>query len=200
MQSCDLILRGAEVIDGTGGAVQRADVAVDRGMICGIGPCDGWRADREIDVAGLVIAPGFIDVHTHDDWAVLATPEIPFKITQGVTTVVAGNCGISAAPFAPRDGLPAPFGVIPGIAEHSHSSVEAYAGAVAATRPAVNVRLLVGHSVLWAVAMTGDLERPATSEETARMAEVLDVALQQGAGGCPAGWITRRRCRPMGRN
>ena len=109
MQSCDLILRGGQVIDGTGAPPQMSDVAVDRGRIVAVGSCEDWQADTVLDVSGHVIAPGFIDVHTHDDWALLATPQMPFKVTQGVTTVVAGNCGISAAPFRPREDLSAPF-------------------------------------------------------------------------------------------
>lgn len=187
MKTCDMILRGADVIDGTGVAARRMNVALDRGVICEVGPCAGWRTDREMDLSGLVLAPGFIDVHTHDDWAVLNTPEMPFKITQGVTTVVVGNCGISAAPFSPRSGLPAPFDVIPGMADHDFPTVSAYARAVEAARPAVNVRLLVGHSALRAGAMAGDLDRPATGDEIERMGQALSRAIGEGAAGLSSG-------------
>jgi adenine deaminase len=71
------------------------DVVIDRDRIVDLGDCRHWQADTCLDAAGLVLAPGFIDSHTHDDLAVLKTPDIPFKISQGVTTVIAGNCGIS---------------------------------------------------------------------------------------------------------
>ena len=187
MAKCDLLLRGGLLIDGTGGAIREGDLAADGGRILALGELDGLTAEKELDVTGLVVAPGFIDVHTHDDWALLTTPEMPFKVTQGVTTVVAGNCGISAAPFTPRPGLPAPFKVIPDASEQGFPSVSAYARAVELARPAVNVVLLAGHSALRAGAMSGSLERPATATEIASMAETLELALKQGAAGLSSG-------------
>ncbi|MEL6376444.1 MAG: amidohydrolase family protein, partial [Pseudomonadota bacterium] len=105
-------------------------MALDQGEICAVGDCNRFDADDVVKAGGLAVAPGFIDVHTHNDWAVLQSPAMECKITQGVTTVIARNCGISAAPFTPRNGLPAPFGIVPGIAEHSFGSVEQYAKAV----------------------------------------------------------------------
>ncbi len=186
MAVCDLILKGGLVVDGTGAPPRRADVAVEGERILCIGDCSAYQASEVIDVGGEVIAPGFIDVHTHDDWAVLNTPDMSFKITQGVTTVVAGNCGLSAAPFVPREGLPAPFGIVPG-GEARFASVEAYSAAVKRAKPAVNVRLLVGHSSLRAGAMQGALERAASGPEIADMAQALDAALRQGAAGLSSG-------------
>ena len=132
-------------------------------------------------VGGLAVAPGFIDVHTHDDWAVLQSPAMECKITQGLTTVIAGNCGISAAPFTPRNGLPAPFGIVPGIAEHSFGSVEQYAKAVDLVAPAVNVMLLAGHSSLRVEVMGRDSDRASNGDEIAQIAVLLDQALAQCA-------------------
>ena len=94
-----LLLRGGIVIDGTGGPRALADVRVHDGRIGEIGVNLAARGETEIDVAGRIVAPGFIDVHTHDDQMVLASPEMLPKVSQGVTTVVVGNCGISLAPL-----------------------------------------------------------------------------------------------------
>ena len=102
----DLVIRGGAVIDGTGAPARKADVAVDGGHVAEIGALDERTGEREIDARGLVVAPGFIDVHTHDDRALL-DGDMAAKASQGVTTVVAGNCGISLAPFRP-DGRPPP--------------------------------------------------------------------------------------------
>ncbi|SLN17795.1 D-aminoacylase [Roseovarius albus] len=187
MQRCDVLLTGGTVIDGTGAATRRADVAIESGRILHIGDCSAIKADAVIDVTGQVVAPGFIDVHTHDDWALLATPDMAFKVTQGVTSVVAGNCGISAAPFSAKGDLPAPFDVIPGISEGRFDTVAGYAKAVTYTRPAVNVRLLAGHSSLRASVMGGDLERSASGSEIEAMRDALELALRQGAAGLSSG-------------
>ncbi len=183
----DVLIRGAEVIDGSGAAPFCADIAVIGQDIVRVGGLSGATADHVIDGKGLCAAPGFIDVHTHDDWAVLQTPDMACKITQGVTTVVAGNCGISAAPFVPKDNLPAPFGIVPGILEQSSETVADYASRVDRATPAVNVHLLVGHSTLRASAMEGPLDRPASGAEIERMAYRLDRALKEGAAGFSTG-------------
>src|SRR5213076_2863176 len=97
----DLLIRNATVIDGTRAPRFAADIAVLNGRIASIGPLDNERADVEIDTGGRIVAPGFIDAHTHDDRLMLSAPEMTPKVSQGVTTVVVGNCGISLAP-APR--------------------------------------------------------------------------------------------------
>ena len=106
---CALLIRNATIADGTGAPVFTADVAVEGERIAAVGELAGWQADEAIDAAGLVLAPGFIDCHTHDDRAVLAGPDMTMKVSQGVTTVVAGNCGVSLAPFETGSGLPPPF-------------------------------------------------------------------------------------------
>ena len=105
MSHHDLVIRNATVIDGSGGPRYRADIAIDAALITAIGR-DLPSGAGELDATGLIAAPGFIDAHTHDDRLMLSAPEMAPKVSQGITTVVAGNCGISLAP-APR-GMPRP--------------------------------------------------------------------------------------------
>src|SRR5712671_2125847 len=95
----DLIVRGATVYDGSGGPARVCDVGVSSGKITAVGDLVAEHASVSVDAAGLALAPGFIDVHSHDDFAVFLTPDMDFKVGQGVTTDVVGNCGFGAAPF-----------------------------------------------------------------------------------------------------
>ena len=113
----DLLIRGGTVIDGTKAPRFDADVGITGGRIAAIGKLAGHTADRTLDATGRIVAPGFIDSHTHDDQAVLSQAQMPFKVSQGVTTVVAGNCGISAAPLRADMDLPMPLSLIGSPAE-----------------------------------------------------------------------------------
>src|SRR5664279_2337365 len=139
------------------------------------------RGATVIDAAGFVVAPGFIDVHTHDDQIVLAAPAMLPKISQGVTTVVVGNCGISLAPLVHAD-VPPPLNLLGGGNKYIYPTMAAYITAVAQARPAVNVAALVGHSTL-RVATMDDPYRPATPAQQARMVEPLQEGLSAGAAG-----------------
>ena len=97
----DLVIRGAEVAGGLGRPLLAADVAVVGDRIAAVGDVPG-RGGVEVDGTGKVLAPGFIDVHTHDDWAVLSEPDHACKVLQGCTTIVVGNCGTSVAPGGER--------------------------------------------------------------------------------------------------
>jgi N-acyl-D-amino-acid deacylase len=94
----DLVIRGGTVYDGTGAPGIRADVGVRGDRIVAVGATAGHAA-AELDASGLAVAPGFIDVHTHDDFAVLLEPAMGFKVLQGVTSDVVGNCGSGVVPF-----------------------------------------------------------------------------------------------------
>src|SRR2546421_5485970 len=102
----DLLIRNATVVDGTRAPRYEADIAVNNGRIAAIGRLEGAQADAELDASARIVAPGFIDAHTHDDRLMLSAPDMAPKVSQGVTTVVAGNCGCSLAP-APN-GMRAP--------------------------------------------------------------------------------------------
>jgi N-acyl-D-amino-acid deacylase len=180
----DLILRGATVIDGTRAPRYEADVGVQGDRIARIGDLGDARAGTEIDAGGKIASPGFIDAHTHDDRLLLSAPDMAPKTSQGVTTVVTGNCGISLAPLEPGDRpVPPPLDLLGGYRFASFSDyVEALEQAPAAT----NAALLVGHTTLRAGTMQ-ELGRPAQEKEIRDMQARLQEALEAGAIGCSTG-------------
>jgi len=187
----DLLIRHGTVVDGTRAPRYAADVAVSGGRIARIGALPAARADREIDAAGKIVAPGFIDAHTHDDRLMLSAPEMAPKVSQGVTTVVAGNCGISLAPmppslFAPRPVTP-PLDLLDGEgAWFRFGTFAAYVAALREAPAATNAALLVGHTTL-RVATMDALERAASDGEIRRMREMVREALGAGAIGVSTG-------------
>jgi len=186
MQNCDTLIRNASVLDGTGVAPRRADVALDDGLICAIGPSLDFQAQQDVEAEGLALAPGFIDVHTHDDMAVLHNPAMLPKLSQGVTTVIAGNCGISAAPVTLRSEPPDPMNLLGGAAAFRYPTFAKYVAAVVETRPAVNVAALVGHTALRNNHMDR-LDRAASAAEIEAMRGQLTEALAAGALGLSTG-------------
>jgi len=184
----DLVVRNGTVIDGTRAPRFRADLAVTGERISALGPV-AEKGRVEIDASGLVVAPGFIDAHTHDDRLMLSAPEMAPKVSQGVTTVVAGNCGISLAP-APR-GMSAP--VLPPIdllddagGWFRFRTFGAYVEELNARPAATNCALLVGHTMLRAQAMS-DVQLPASPDEIRRMQAMTEEALSAGAIGVSTG-------------
>src|SRR5215469_3553453 len=182
----DWILRGGEVIDGSGRPRRRADVAIAGDHIAAVGPVDRVEGAREVDVSGKIVAPGFIDVHTHDDRALFATPAMPAKASQGVTTVVTGNCGISLAPLLLDETPPPPLDLIGDSADYRYGRFASYFEALDAAPPAVNAACLVGHSTLRVGAMSA-LDRAARDAELLQMCERLQEALDAGAIGMSSG-------------
>ncbi|MBS0373794.1 MAG: D-aminoacylase [Proteobacteria bacterium] len=183
----DVILRNATVIDGTGAAPIQADLAIAGDRIHAVGSLGRAGAEAEIDCRGLVVAPGFIDVHTHDDTALMIRPEMTAKLSQGITTVVAGNCGISGAPYDRPGDPPDLLRLIFKSAECVAPSFEAIATRVERARPAVNAAFLTGHTTLRMQVMGSDLARTATSAEVAAMRGLLAECLEQGSIGLSSG-------------
>lgn len=182
----DYLFKNVTVIDGSGGAEYRADVAVQGERIAQIAPSISESAHHEIDGTGCVLAPGFIDVHTHDDINVIRMPEYLPKISQGITTVIVGNCGISAATATMKGAVPDPMNLLGEAEQFVYPTVAAYAEAVEQAKPAVNVGTLIGHTALRNNHMD-DLFREATREEISAMREQLRLALQQGGLGLSTG-------------
>jgi N-acyl-D-amino-acid deacylase len=182
----DLLIQGGTVIDGTKAPRFEADIGVIDGRIAAVGDLAGHTATRTIDASGRIVAPGFIDSHTHDDQAVLSQPTLPFKLSQGVTTVIAGNCGISAAPLRDDMDLPMPLSLLDSPHTGRFNTFQAYFDALRATPSSVNVAAMVGHSTLRAVTMDS-LDRVATDEEIAAMQAMVEEAMQAGAIGLSTG-------------
>src|SRR6202789_2220714 len=148
MPECDSLVRNVRVLDGSGGEAYPADVAIEGGFIRAVGELSEYSGRQVTEGNGRVLCPGFIDVHTHDDTSVIRTPEMLAKLSQGVTTVIVGNCGISAAPVQLAGDPPDPMNLLGDAAAFRYPTFAAYVAAVDAARPAVNVAALVGHTAL----------------------------------------------------
>lgn len=181
------MIAGAMLYDGTGGEGYLADVTIRDGRIAAVSPATDTPPDNALDARGLALAPGFIDAHTHDDLVAITRPAMTPKITQGVTTVVVGNCGISAgAGCANGVALPDPMVLLGAPDAFRYDTFAAYAAAVDAAAAATNVVALVGHTALRARHLDR-LDRDASvAERTAMRADLAD-ALAAGAFGFSTG-------------
>lgn len=179
----DLIVRNALVIDGTGTPGVETDVAITGDRITAVGVVAEGAA-TEIDAAGKVLAPGFVDVHTHDDGALLRHPGMEFKLSQGCTSLVIGNCGASAIPAVP--GTRDPSGLI-GVTP-TWSDLAGFRQAVTEANPSVNAMALVGHNTSRGIVMQVERRAPTATELDAMRAHVRS-AMEQGACGFSTGLI-----------
>src|SRR2546422_4488803 len=188
----DLILDHGTVLDGTGRDGFPASVAIADGRIAAVGVLDDASAARRLDCTGQVIAPGFIDMHSHSDW-VIPQPDhaevLAPLLEQGITTIVAGNCGCSPAPYLPGNQALLP---LVGRMLHDHdldygwSGMGSFLAALEQRGLALNVAQLVGHGTVRA-AVKGAEPGPATPDEVAAMADLVRAALDDGAIGLSTG-------------
>ena len=185
MQS-DCLIRNVRVVDGSGAEAYAADVALADGRVRAVGQLSEYRGGQVIEGDGRVLSPGFIDVHTHDDTSVIRTPEMLAKLSQGVTTVIVGNCGISAAPVRLAGPPPDPMNLLGDADAFRYPTFASYVAAVNTARPAVNVAALAGHTALRNNHMDR-LDRAATAAEVAAMRIELIEALDNGALGLSTG-------------
>ena len=205
----DFAIRGGTVIDGSGGPSLRADVGIRNGRISEIAPKVEGR--REIDAAGQLVVPGFIDIHTHYDPQVLWDPALSASAAHGVTSVVAGNCGFSIAP-AKAEGRPILIGTLEKVEDMDAATLEAgvdwdfetyaeYLDAVARRRPGINFGGFVGHTAVRVYVMgEASYEREATPDELAAMKAVVAREIRGGALGFStdrAGFILGHGGRPV---
>jgi len=181
----ELLIRGGHVHDGTGRAPVIADVAIADGRIRSIGRVEG-TAQTEIDANGLIVAPGFIDIHSHSDYTLLMDPRAMSAIAQGVTTEVIGNCGFGCAPIGDaRLAAGAIYGFDASIPLTWHGVGE-YLAKLQSVSPAVNVITLVPNGQL-RLASVGLVDRAASDGEIAKMRTLLREGLAEGAIGYSIG-------------
>lgn len=182
----DFLIRNALIFDGSDRAGVQGDVAINAGRIAAVGQLGDAPAAHVVDAQGLALAPGFIDVHTHDDLEVIRNPDMLSKLSQGVTTVVVGNCGISASPVQIRDQVPDPMNLLGDVEDFRYADFSSYRSAVELAGPAVNVAALVGHTALRQNHMDR-LDRAASADEIIAMRAQLRDSLAQGALGLSSG-------------
>ncbi len=186
MDLCETLIKNASVLDGSGADSEILDIAIRDGRICAIGSNLPFRAESVVDAQGLALSPGFIDAHTHDDIELIRNPGMLAKVSQGVTTVIVGNCGISASPVQLHSGLPDPMNLLGDSTEFVYPTFAAYRAAIETIGPAVNVGALVGHTGLRNNHME-QLDRAATPDEISAMRAQLTEALEGGALGLSSG-------------
>src|SRR5262245_35926896 len=185
----DILIRGGSLIDGSGAAPTRGDLAIRDGRIAAIGADLGDAAGKVIDATGLAVTPGFIDIKTHSDFTLPINPKAESKVRQGVTTEIIGHCGFSVAPVLPgkvellRDYLSPSAPWLP----FRETTFRDYVDTFPAT--AVNAGMLVGHNTLRLTVM-GMEERKPTAAELDGMIALLEEALQAGALGLSSGLFT----------
>ncbi len=163
-QSYDVIIKNGKIIDGTGNSWYYGNIGIVNGKVAAIGKLENTSAKRTIDAKGLIVAPGFIDVHAHIEGGELTTPTADNFIHDGVTSVVTGNCG------------------------GSNLDVAAYFKRLDSVKTSINVATLIGHNTVRRAVM-GDLQRDPTSEEQTKMEALVQKAMQEGAVGFSTGLI-----------
>jgi N-acyl-D-aspartate/D-glutamate deacylase len=182
----DLVIRGGTVVDGTGAAPFSADVAIADGRIIDVGPADLKEGEPCLDASGLLVTPGFIDIHSHSDFTLTVDPRAVSSIAQGVTLEVVGNCGHGCAPIGD---LEATKGNVYGYSEDypiSWGTVAQYLAYLEARQPAINVLTLVPNGNL-RLAVVRSLDRPSSSQELAQMKRLLAQGMEEGAFGFSTG-------------
>lgn len=182
---CDLLIENVNILDGSGSEPYLGRVGVRAGKIEVVGK-SSCAAKLIIDGRGRALAPGFIDVHTHDDLYLLRSPQMLPKLSQGVTTVIVGNCGISGGPATVNRALPDPMNLLGQASEFRYPKFRDYVQAIELVRPAVNVAALVGHTALRNNHLDR-LDRVANAEEIVKMSKQLSEALDNGALGLSTG-------------
>ena len=197
----DYLIKNGTIIDGSGEARYEADLLENGDRIISI-----FKKDQKsvkirdenynlndlsfknvIDATSHIIAPGFIDVHTHDDQNIFIDRSMSCKISQGVTTCIAGNCGISLAPFDFSGDVPAPIPLLGDKDAYRFSSVSSYKNAFNESPSSINISLLTGHSMLRVQVMNGEINRSATKDEIIKMQNILENALIDGSIGLSTG-------------
>ncbi|MDE0007916.1 MAG: amidohydrolase family protein, partial [Gammaproteobacteria bacterium] len=189
----DIVIRGGELVDGTGAAPVQGDLAIDDGSITAVGAVDG-KGKQEIDARGLAVTPGFVDLHTHLDAQIGWDPQMTPVSWHGVTTALLGNCGVTFAPCKPQDVelLAAMMETVEDIPKNAiltglpwdWEDYGGYLDAIERLAPALNVAGMVGHcAVRFYVMGERAVEEQATPEERKQMADIVAQSIDRGAVG-----------------
>lgn len=191
----DLILKNGLIVDGSGNPWYKADVGVENGRISRIRKLSDTSASQIIDATGLIVAPGFIDIHSHSDWSVIVNPFSESKIRQGITTECIGNCGSSAAPLDEEklDLVRKELGPIASELEWDWLTFDDYLRKLEKQGSAVNIVSLVGHGTV-RVAVMGYENRTPSSKEMEQMKRLVAEAMDSGAVGLSSGLIYPPGC------
>jgi N-acyl-D-amino-acid deacylase len=194
----ELLFKGGTIVDGTGKARFNSDILIKNGRIKAIEPEIKCLDAREIDVKGKILAPGFIDSHSHSDLALLVNPKAEEKIMQGFTTEILGQDGLSLAPLATKEhkrvlksyirALAGPFSC-----DWTWSSLDDYFGCLAQQQPSINVASFAGHNTIRS-AVLGFGNPPISPNEIKLMSNLLHEAMEQGAVGMSTGLIYQPGC------
>lgn len=187
----DLLLTNGLLIDGSGSHRRPADVAISGERIAALGNLAGVKAKRIIDAGGMVVCPGFIDIHAHGEEQLLSTPGAEAKTMQGITTMLGGNCGISAAPVTGP--LAAFAGAVFTGVDITWSSFEQFFDRVEAEGAAINLACLVGNATIRACVLGMDARQP-NPIELIEMKRLVAQAMQQGAFGFSSGLVYAPGC------
>lgn len=191
----EVLIRNGTVIDGTGAPGVPADVGLSGGRITALGPHLAGAAAREIDAGGCVVAPGFIDVHTHSDFTLLSAPSADSKVRQGITTEVVGNCGFSPAPVRPQtlDLLKEYTGFLNPHLPWNWQRLGEFYQRVRERGCAMNIAPLVGHGAV-RIAVMGFDNRPPSATELLQMQLLVGDAMEDGAFGLSSGLVYTPGC------
>jgi N-acyl-D-amino-acid deacylase len=194
MATYDLLIRGADLLDGTGAKARRADLAVAGDRIAEIGQIDPPGGRRVIEATGLVLSPGFVDIHSHSDYHLFLQPTADSAVRQGVTLEIGGNCGYAAAPiWGPwLEERAAMYRDLYGL-DHDWQGVADYFKRLEAVGISENFGLLMGHNTLRGSVM-GGANRPPSSEELQAMVEGARRGMAEGALGLSTGLVYAPAC------
>ncbi|SVB80593.1 uncharacterized protein METZ01_LOCUS233447, partial [marine metagenome] len=184
----DLIIKGATVIDGSGSEGVGLDVGLEGDRIVSIAGSIDVESAEILDASGLALAPGFIDVHSHDDFHVLIEPEVRHNILQGITTAIVGNCGFGAAGSAAGKIQMKAINE-PSVALPDWTGYAGYLEHVDKTSPVLNIAALIGHHTVRREAMGGVADRPPSETELASMLVHVTEGMEAGAVGISTGLV-----------
>ncbi len=191
----DLVIKNAKVVDGTGNPWFFSDVAVKDGIIVKVGALRDFESKEVFDANGLILTPGFIDVHTHSDFTLFENPLAESRVLQGVTTDISGHCGISAAPLVneKKDLLAKYTQFLNDQTPFAWNSMKEFLDYIESKGTSVNYGTLVGHGTI-RIIVAGFEDRKLTSLEISRMQELTKQAMEDGAFGISAGLIYPPGC------